>query len=57
MYNSNTTLTKMLKANELYYTSPDFAITPIGRAKIDTPVNGGNLEKEQSQIIKVIEVS
>lgn len=57
MYNLNTTLIKMLKKNELYYTSTDFAITPIGRAKIDTPVNGGNLEKEQSQIIKVIEVS
>lgn len=51
------TLTKMLKLNGLYYTLTDFAITPIGRAKIDTSVNGGNLEKEQPQIIKVIEVS
>ena len=42
MYNVNTTLTKMLKVNELNYTSTDFAITPTGRAKIDTPVNGGN---------------
>lgn len=47
----------MLKLNGLYYTLTDFAITPIGRAKIDTSVNGGNLEKEQPQIIKVIEVS
>ena len=57
MYNANTTLTKMLKLNELYYTSTDFAITPIGRAKKDTPVNRGNLEKEQPQITKMIEAS
>jgi len=57
MYNANTTLTKMLKLNELYYAPTDFAITPLGRAKKDTPVNGGNLEKEQSQSMKVIEVS
>lgn len=43
MYNANTTLIKLLKLNELYYTLADFAITPLGRAKKDTPVNGGNL--------------
>lgn len=48
IYNANTTLTKMLRLNELYYTSTDFAITPIGRAKKDTPVSGRNLNEEHS---------
>lgn len=37
-----------MKMNELYRLPTDFRQDPVRASEEDTPVNGGNLEKEQS---------